>query len=92
MNPLAPAEGQQLPRQIARPLAGLRHLVEARQSAAVGRQVLARQIGEPENRLQQVVEVVGDAAGELADRFELAALRDFSFEPQPLLSPRAAVR
>ena len=81
----AAAEGQQLLRQIARALAGLRDFVQVREPAAVGRQVLTRQVGEAENRLEQVVEVVRDAAGQLPDRLQLAALRDLVLQPRPLL-------
>jgi hypothetical protein len=91
MDHLAAAEGQQLLRQIARAFAGLRDDVEVGKPAAVWRQVLTRQLRKAEDRLQQVVEIVRDAARQLADRLQLAALR-FRFPGGHVPPPPAAAR
>ncbi len=50
----------------------------------VAREIVAEPVGVPEDRREQVVEVVGDAAGELPDRFHLLALTEPRFEIAPL--------
>jgi hypothetical protein len=72
---LAAAEGQELADQDLGPLAGLADLGEVGRIGPPGGQVLDQQGGVAVDDLQQVVEVVGDAAGELADGLELARLQ-----------------
>ena len=45
----------------------------------VGRELLEQQVGVAEDRGEQVVEVVRDAAGEPADRFHLLRLPELLF-------------
>ena len=72
---LLAAEREQLPRQRGRALASLLDQRRARGAAAPGlRQLEQQDAAAPEDHGQHVVEVVGDAAGELADRFHLLRL------------------
>ena len=51
---------------------------------AVARRVAHQhQVASAEDRGQDVVEIVGDAAGELADRLHLGRLGDLALEPRP---------
>src|SRR6516164_5907189 len=69
---LAPAEREQLLRQTCRTSSGAREFVERIVFTFDGRAISGRrhQIGAADNHRQQVVEVVGDAAGQLTDGFE----------------------
>ena len=81
---LAAAEGQQLPRQ---PGAAIDRLLDLRRLVArriVGRQLHQQQVGRAHDAHQDVVEVVRDAAGEAADRFELLRLPQLFLERAPL--------
>ena len=49
-------------------------------AGSVGRWFIKQKVGEADDRRQHVVEVVRDAAGELADRLHLLALRDLHLE------------
>ncbi len=75
-----PAEGEQLSREAGRPLAGLLDLEEILPRSDRRRQPFQHQLAEPENRRQHVVEVVRDAAGELADRLQLLRLAQLFLE------------
>jgi hypothetical protein len=79
---VAAAEGQELPGQRRGAGARALDLVEVRAQRIVGVQVVEHQLGERRvDHREQVVEVVGDAAGELADRVHLADVRQPSLEP-----------
>ena len=71
---LAAAEGQQLGHQIGRAVAGLGDLGDRAAREVFGREVRQRQLAVTVDHLQQVVEVVRDAAGELADGLHLLRL------------------
>ena len=49
-------------------------------SGVGGTEGLQQQVGETDDRRQHVVEVVGDATGEFANRLHLLALRELQFE------------
>ena len=81
---LAAAEREQLPRQ---PGAALDRLLDLGRFVArriVGRQLHQQQVGRAHDAHQDVVEVVRDAAGEPADRFELLRLAQLFLERAPL--------
>ena len=74
---LLPREGEQALGQRGAPLGPLDRAVDqARRPAAASRQALAQQLEVAEHGRQQVVEVVRDAAGELADRLHLLRLAE----------------
>ena len=71
---LAAREGQQLPHQARGPVGVLLDLHDVLEGR-IGRPVVGeQQVGVADDRLQHVVEVVRDAAGELADRVHLLRL------------------
>ena len=71
---LAAREGEQLPHQAGGPVGVLLDLHDVLEGR-IGRAVVGeQQVGIADDRGQDVVEVVGDAAGELADRLHLLAL------------------
>ena len=73
---LAAREGEQLPHQARRAIGVLLDLHDVLEGR-VGRAVIGEQeVGIADDRGQHVVEVVRDAAGELADRLHLLALRE----------------
>ena len=77
---LLAGEGKQLPhepRGAVRILLDVHDVLEGRIGRAVVHQ---EEVGEADDRRQHVVEVVGDAAGELAHRLHLLALGDLHFE------------
>ena len=72
---LLPAEGEQLPGEARRAFGRLLDLLELEAHGAVAVvQLVEREAGEAEDRRQQVVEVVRDAAGQPADRLHLLRL------------------
>ena len=77
---LAAREGEELPHQARGAVGVLLDLHDVREGR-VGRPVVGEQeVGEADDRLQHVVEVVRDAAGELADRLHLLGLRELRLE------------
>jgi hypothetical protein len=75
------AEGQQLARQVAGPPGGLGDFLEG-----VGRFVARRRIGHEHARMaaddgEKVVEIVGDAAGQLPDGLHFLRLAQLGFQP-----------
>ena len=74
-----PAKGEHLPGQLARPHRSLSDLFTCFACQRIG--VLAEPRRPPEDPHQQVVEVVGDVAGELPERLELARLGQLALEP-----------
>ena len=60
---------------IAAALRALNRVVEQRLEFGIVGQALAHQFEAAEHRHQQIVEVVGDAAGELPDRLHLLRLK-----------------
>ena len=83
MHDLAAAEEEQLAREIGGALGGGANLAEALDR--VGRQVrrLAGQLGLQQDHRENVVEIVRDAAGELADGVHLLRLPELLLHPQP---------
>ena len=77
-------EGEQAMRELR---AALARLVDApdqfRQPGRAG-DLVAQQFRGGDDRRQDVVEVVGDAAGQLSDRLHLLRLAQLAFQPDPL--------
>ena len=71
---LLPAEHQQLPGQLGRPLGALLHQVQLGPGRVSRRQFLPGEVQVAQHRLQDVVEIVGDAPGQLAHRLQLLGL------------------
>src|SRR5581483_4164841 len=77
---LFPAEGEELSREMARAFARSYDLIDVRNSRRHVHERLAKELAVAEDRGQQVVEVVRDAAGEPADRLHLLRLQKLLFE------------
>ena len=77
---LPPGECQQALGQGRPALRALHRAVDEAQKLGRLRHMPAQQIEIADHRHQQVVEVVGDAAGELADRFHLLGLAQLLFD------------
>ena len=77
-------EGQQLPHQAGGAVGVLLDVHDVLEGRVARPVVGEQQVGEADDRGQHVVEVVRDAAGELADRLHLLALRELLLE-RPLL-------
>ena len=80
----APGEREQLLGQVGGELGGLAHLLDELGRGVVCGQLFERVLGVHQHAQQQVVEVVGDPAGQLADGFELLALHQPALH-RPLL-------
>jgi hypothetical protein len=78
------AEREELPREPARPIARFPDFVEIIGDLPIRTQTLEEQIAVTENRRQEIVEIVRDAAGKPADRFHFLRLREFLLEPHPI--------
>ena len=77
---LAAREGKQLAHQIGGAIGVLLDVHDVGEGR-IGRAVLGeQQIGEADDGGQHIVEVMRDAAGQLADRLHLLALRQLHFE------------
>ncbi len=88
---LAPGEGEHALRQRRAALGTLDGVVEQAQQAGVLGQALAQEFEAAQHRHQQVVEVVGDAAGELAHRLHLLGLGQGSLRLRQRLFGAAAL-
>ena len=84
MEHLFAAERQQLPGQGGRALARLDHFDHVGAARIVRGERVDDEVREAEDRGQQIVEVVGDAAGELADGLHFLRLTELRFEGLPL--------
>ena len=73
-------EGEQLAHQAGGAHRVLPHLVDLGEGGIAGRVAHQQQIAIADDRLQQIVEVVRDAARELADRLHLLRLRELRLE------------
>ncbi len=78
---LLAAEGQELARQRRRSLPGLAHLFQQRSHAVLGREGGQQRVTVAKDDRQQIVEIVGHAAGESADRLHLLGLQKLRFQP-----------
>ncbi len=76
LHHLPAAEREQLPRQHRGRLPGAVHLQDVGADRMVLAELLDHELAVPEDAGEQVVEVVRDAAGELADRFHLLRLAE----------------
>ena len=85
LEDLPPAEGQELLGQAGGPLGGVANAHDILADVRAGR-LVERQVGEADDGRQDVVEVVGDAAGQPADRLELAGLEQLGLEAARLRS------
>ena len=77
---LLAAEGQQLAGQRSGAIGGVGDLLGRAAQRGVGADALQQELGVPGDHHQQIVEVVGDAAGEAADGFHLLRLAELLFE------------
>ena len=73
-------EGEQLPRQAGGAVRVRLDLLDVVIVAVAGRVPHQHQVAVPDDRGQDVVEIVGDAAGELADDLHLGRLGDLALE------------
>ena len=85
LDHLLAAEGEELAGERRGALRGLADLVEPAVVLCAGPSSRGRELAVAEDHAQEVVEVVGDAAGELPDRLHLLGLAE-------LLAPRAGAR
>ena len=74
LDPLVAREGQQLARELGRPIDGPLHLVEVFMDGVIVVEAVGRELGEALDRGEQVVEVVGDAPSERPHRLHLLCL------------------
>ena len=81
---LAAAEGEDLADQLRGPLAGVGHLLQVLLHHRLILQAQAREVGVAEQGGEDVVEIVGNAAGQGTERFHLLGLAELAFERQPL--------
>ena len=77
---LLAGEREQLAGQVRRALAGPADLRDVLADRVVRRELGEGHVAVAEDRRQQVVEVVGDASGELADALHLLGLAELLFE------------
>jgi hypothetical protein len=77
---LLAAEGEDLAHEVGGAAATLHDLLDVAHRLAVALQALAEQVGETQDRGQDVVEVVRDAAGEGADGLHLLRPQELRFE------------
>ena len=73
-------KGQQLPHEIGGAVRILLDLHDVREGRVARRRAQQQQIAKPDHRGQQVVEIVGDAAGKLPNGLHLLRLRELDFE------------
>ncbi len=71
---LLPAEGEELAGEIGRPLRRLLHEFEIRARRVLGIQAPQQQLDAPNHDREEVIEIVGHAAGEAPDGLELSGL------------------
>ena len=74
-------ESEQLPRQAGGAVRIGLDLLDVVIIAVAGRMAHQHQVAMPDDRGQDIVEIVRDAAGELADRLHLGRLRHLALEP-----------
>ena len=75
------AESEDALDQQLRALRGMQHVVEVAPQIGVSRGVLGGELAVPQDGAEDVVEVVGDAAGERADRLHFLRLAQLRLEP-----------
>ena len=81
---LPPAEREELARQGGTAVGRPADLLHASRLRPVGRQGSQEQVAVARDDIQEVVEVVGHAGGELADGLELLGLQELRLEPLAL--------
>src|SRR5580704_14092145 len=89
VNPMPPrlrlaGEVEDLAYQVSRPYARFVDDLEVPADSVLRRKVLLRENAERDDRKQRVVEIVGDAAGERADRLDLLRVQQLTLELVPL--------
>jgi hypothetical protein len=85
---LAPAEGQQLAGEPGGPLAGLADLLHVAADGVAAPDLVEQEVAVAQDAGEQVVEVVGDAAGQLAHRLHLLGLAELLLAPAERLLRR----
>ena len=84
LQDLLPAEGQELPRQIRRALAGAQDLRQVVAHRVPRLETGAEHLAVAEDDRQEIVEVVRDPARELADGLHLLSLAELPLHPVAL--------
>ena len=82
---LLAAEGEELAHEARGPLGGAHDVLHLAQARVVRVEAPAQQLAVAHDHREQVVEVVGDAAREPADRLHLLRLAQLLLEPPPFL-------
>ena len=82
---LSAREGEELPRQLGATLRGALAACAMRRERSIRRRGASEQLEVPEDRGEEIVEVVRDAAGELPDRLHLLRLAQRLFGRHQLL-------
>ena len=80
LQDLPAAEGEKLSRERCRTLAGAAHVLDIGARGMARLEFLEHEVAVAEDRRQQVVEVVRDAAGQAADRLHFARLHQLVLE------------
>ena len=81
---LAPREGQQMARQAGAPIGTQQRVADSPQRRLVALHLAGEDVQIADDDLQQIVEVMGHPAGELADRLHLLRLLQHAFGAQSL--------
>ncbi len=76
------AENEELPGEASRPTSGLLHLGHVLLQLTFGLDGVRKELGVAEDRLQEIVEIVGDPTGQLPDGLQAVGL------PQGVVRPR----
>ena len=71
---------QQLAHQDGRPVGVLLDLLNVGEGRVIGAMAAEQQVGKSDHRRQQVIKIMGDAAGELADGFHFLGLGKLNFK------------
>src|SRR5450759_141372 len=80
LEDLLAAKGEELAGEVGRALPGRADVGQCRAPGIVGRHVGQEEVGVPGDDREEVVEIVGDASRELADRLHLLRLAELLFE------------
>ena len=80
LQQLPPSEGEQLPHELGGPISCARDLLGVATEPVAGFEALEQELAVARDRGQQVIEVVGDAAGEPADGLQPLRLEQLGLE------------
>src|SRR5262249_51714194 len=82
------SKGEDLINELTRPFAGVANLIKMAPARASGTDLRVCHFGVSDDRADDVVEIVSDAAGECADRLHASGLLQIGFEPLLFLFKR----